>query len=82
MYTSIVVPLDGSAFDNSALPVALTLASRSDAEVDLVHVSEPTLLSEGESAYEPHRSAEYVILSGIAPHHQLDSGDSGAETGR
>lgn len=57
MYTSIVVPLDGSAFGNGALPVALTLASRSDAEVHLVHVSEPTLFSEGESAYEPHRSA-------------------------
>lgn len=41
MYTSIVVPLDGSAFAKRALPVAITLARRSDAALHLVHVSEP-----------------------------------------
>ena len=41
MYTSIVVPLDGSPFGNRALPVALVLASRSDALLHLVHVREP-----------------------------------------
>lgn len=40
MYTSIVVPLDGSAFGNRALPVAITLAGRSDAALHLVHVNE------------------------------------------
>lgn len=40
MYTSIVVPLDGSAFGKRALPIALALARRSDAAVHLVHVHE------------------------------------------
>lgn len=43
MYTSIVVPLDGSAFGKRALPLALALARRSDAAVHLVHVHEPIL---------------------------------------
>lgn len=46
MYTSIVVPLDGSAFAKRALPVALALAHRSDAAVHLVHVHEPILRTE------------------------------------
>jgi nucleotide-binding universal stress UspA family protein len=40
MYTSIVVPQDGSAFSGRALPVALAIARRSDAAVHLVHVHE------------------------------------------
>ena len=48
MYTSIVVPLDGSEFGNCALPVALTLATRGNASVHLVHVRPPVALpSEG-----------------------------------
>lgn len=54
MYTSIVVPLDGSEFGVRALPVALTLAKRWDAKVHLVHVREPVAFLEGETAYEPH----------------------------
>ena len=46
MYTSIVVPLDGSDFGMCALPVALTLARRSDASVHLVHVREPIVSPE------------------------------------
>ena len=46
MYTSIVVPLDGSEFGNRALPIALTLAARADASVHLVHVREPSALPE------------------------------------
>lgn len=47
MYTSIVVPLDGSAFANRALPIALILASRSDAAVTLVNVAERGTLADG-----------------------------------
>jgi len=47
MYTSIVVPLDGSDFGMCALPVALTLARRSHARVHLVHVREPIASPEG-----------------------------------
>ena len=47
MYTSIVVPLDGSDFGMCALPVTLTLARRSQARVHLVHVREPIVSPEG-----------------------------------
>lgn len=52
MYTSIVVPLDGSAFGNGALPVALALALRSDAFVHLVHVHQPIAFAEGGPMYD------------------------------
>ena len=48
MYTSIVVPLDGSVFGNGALPVAVTMAQRSDAFLHLVHVREPIAFPYGE----------------------------------
>jgi nucleotide-binding universal stress UspA family protein len=38
MYRTILVPLDGSAFGEHALPLALTIARRSAASVELVHV--------------------------------------------
>lgn len=47
MYTSIVVPLDGTAFGKQALPLALALALRSNAAVHLVHVQEPTVQGGG-----------------------------------
>lgn len=47
MYTSIVVPLDGSAFAKRALPVALALARRSHAAVHLVHVNELMVSASG-----------------------------------
>ena len=52
MYTSIVVPLDGSAFGKRALPVALALARRSNAAVHLVHVHEPGVYPWGWSEYD------------------------------
>ena len=41
MYSSLLVPLDGSPQSERALPVALALARCSAAEVELVHVHEP-----------------------------------------
>ena len=41
MYSTIVVPLDGSPFSELALPAAVALARRSDAVLELVHVREP-----------------------------------------
>jgi nucleotide-binding universal stress UspA family protein len=38
MYRSILVPLDGSAFGEQALPLALAIARRAGAAVQLVHV--------------------------------------------
>lgn len=41
MLRTILVPLDGSAFGEQALPLALTLARRSGAAVELLHVHVP-----------------------------------------
>jgi nucleotide-binding universal stress UspA family protein len=41
MYRTIMVPLDGSAFSEYALPLALTIARRAGATLNLVHVCVP-----------------------------------------
>lgn len=41
MYRSIMVPLDGSAFGEYALPFALSIARRAGATVELAHVCPP-----------------------------------------
>ena len=41
MYRTILVPLDGSVFGEHALPLALGIARRSSATVQLVHVCTP-----------------------------------------
>jgi nucleotide-binding universal stress UspA family protein len=41
MYHTIVVPLDGSAFGEHALPLALSLARRANATLEIVHVHVP-----------------------------------------
>jgi nucleotide-binding universal stress UspA family protein len=41
MYRSLVVPLDGSAYGEQALPYALSIARRAGAAVHLVHVHVP-----------------------------------------
>ena len=50
MYSTIVVPLDGSPFGERALPVAVALARRTDAVLDLVHVREPEVRASGAPA--------------------------------
>ena len=52
MYTSIVVPLDGSEFGKRAIPVALALASRSEASVHFVHVHEHVARLQGGPTYD------------------------------
>ncbi len=71
MYTSIVVPLDGSAFSKRALPLALALARRSDAAVHLLHVQEPLLHPGGAQMYDTRLRNELqnevqLDLTGIA----------------
>jgi nucleotide-binding universal stress UspA family protein len=41
MYRSILVPLDGSAFGEHALPFALSLARRAGAQLHLAHIHVP-----------------------------------------
>ena len=47
MITKILVPVDGSAFAESAIPMALSLAAKAGAEVRLAMVNEPTNLPPG-----------------------------------
>lgn len=66
MYTSIVVPLDGSVFGNGALPIAVALANRSDAALHLVRVRDPVAIAAAAGPFgarmidaaEPQRRAE------------------------
>jgi nucleotide-binding universal stress UspA family protein len=51
MYRSILVPLDGSAFGEHALPLALSIARRAGAEVQLLHVHSPLVSIYPEGAF-------------------------------
>lgn len=53
MFTSITVPLDDSSFAERALPLALALAQRANAPVELVHVYEPTRHTLGAPVLDP-----------------------------
>lgn len=59
--TRLLVPLDGSAFAEAALPVAMTLAGLLGGEVTLLHAISPfeqSLLSEAEAWSYPEQIAE------------------------
>ena len=49
MYKSILTPLDGSAFGEHALPLALSIARRAGAVLRLLHVQEPLAAVYGET---------------------------------
>ena len=71
MYTSIVVPLDGSVFGNGALPVAVALANRSDAALHLVQVrdAETTVAGPfGAGLLDPAEPLRRAALEEIAAH--------------
>jgi nucleotide-binding universal stress UspA family protein len=71
MLRSILVPLDGSAFGEHALPLALALARRAGAALHLVHVhqllpatlDELTVLDQVEATL---RKEEWTYLGGVA----------------
>ena len=67
MFTSILVPLDGSAFAERALPVALALARRSQARIELVHVDDPRIYASGAPIPDPRLDNE----TRTALHHAL-----------
>lgn len=55
MYRSIMVPLDGSPFGEQALPIALSIAQRTGAAIQLVHVRAPRIpvyYIDGEPVYD------------------------------
>jgi nucleotide-binding universal stress UspA family protein len=65
MYRSIVVPLDGSAFGEHALPFALSLARRAGAQLHLAHVHVPPapILADANDA--ELRTSERMYLDGL-----------------
>lgn len=69
MYHSILVPLDGSAFGEHALPYALSLARRTSARLYLAHVHVPPLsfakVSDAELRAAELRAAERMYLEGL-----------------
>jgi len=63
MYFSLLVPLDRSSFSEQALPLALSLARKASARLDLVTVHVPYYLSSnpraGRGYFDSERDAEY-----------------------
>jgi nucleotide-binding universal stress UspA family protein len=61
MYRSLLVPLDRSSFAEQALPLALSIARRASARLDLVAVHALYALEDptaGWARFEPERDAE------------------------
>ena len=65
MYRSILIPLDGSAFGEYALPFALSLARRAGAQLHLahVHVASAPILADANDA--ELRAAERMYVDGL-----------------
>jgi nucleotide-binding universal stress UspA family protein len=62
MYLSLLVPLDRSSFAEQALPLAVSIAQRANARLDLVEVHALYALEDRPAAwvpFEPERDAEY-----------------------
>ena len=87
MFRTIIVPLDGSAFAEQAIPVALRIASRSDAELHLVESHVPYLLEgvdtgkwdntvrQHERTYLAHVAERVAAVDGQWPHVALVSAE-------
>ncbi len=61
MFTRILVPLDGSDFGDSALPLAAALARRSEAALELVHAHEHSVYATGAPVYDPRLDDELKV---------------------
>lgn len=73
MYRSIMVPLDGSPFGEHALPIAISIARRTGAAIQLVHVRvppEPVYYIDGEPIYDApdvaNQERDRTYLEGLA----------------
>lgn len=67
MFRSILVPLDGTPFGNRAVPLAVSIARRSGAELHLVRVHVPTV---GNGATTPQQEQSFLedVARGIRSH--------------
>ena len=74
MFQTLLVPLDGSAFAEQALPLAMSIACRSNAEIDLVRAHDLYAFEDPACAWLPFdpvedaefRQHERVYLDGVA----------------
>lgn len=72
MYRSVMVPLDGSSFGEHALPLAVSIARRAQAELHLVHVHTPLQAAYAEiqlfdaTLDDQLRQREQLYLDGLA----------------
>ena len=66
MIQSILVPLDGSPFGEQALPLALDLARRAQATLQVVHVHVPIA-----SLYNANEILSDVVLDGTLSEEQI-----------
>lgn len=98
MFRTIVVPLDGSAFAEQALPAALRIAARADAELHIVEAHVPYILEgvdtgkwdntvrERERTYLGHVAERIAVADKRTPHATLVGADPvrsiGAYVGR
>src|SRR5262245_54091716 len=71
MFRTVLVPLDGSPFGEHALPLAVSVARRTGADLHLVHVHVPTVSAEGPVLVDAARDAqeegrEFIYLREVA----------------
>jgi len=73
MYRSLMVPLDGSAFGEYALPLALGIAQRAGARLELIHICMPPLPSVfADGLVNPTPVEPPLDLAGEQAHAHLD----------
>jgi nucleotide-binding universal stress UspA family protein len=61
MYHSVLVPLDGSSFGEHALPLAVSIARRANATLQLVHVATTLDAAYGEALLVPDPDLEFML---------------------
>jgi nucleotide-binding universal stress UspA family protein len=61
MYHSVLVPLDGSSFGEHALPLAVSIARRANAALQLVHVATTLDAAYGEAMLVPDPDLELIL---------------------
>jgi nucleotide-binding universal stress UspA family protein len=71
MYHGILVPLDGSPFGEHALPIALSIARRTGAQLHLAHVHTPPALEIDGTMDASLRAGEQAYLQGLVQRLQI-----------
>ena len=65
MYRSLMIPLDGSAVGEYAVPLALGIAQRAGARVEIIHTCTPPLPSVfADGLANEHRGSGHAISHG------------------